>query len=98
MPSSVIRSYSYDAARRELGIVFQSGRRYAYIDVPPETYAAMKAAFAKGEFFNRHVRDHFTFRRDDDASRPRSSPDTPPPRRDRTRLRQSRHSHRDAPG
>jgi len=24
----------------------------------------MKAAFSKDEFFNRHVRDHFTFERD----------------------------------
>ena len=98
MPSSVIRSYHYDPARRELGVVFQSRRRYTYIDVPAETYAGMKAAFSKGEFFNRHIRDKFTFRRDDDAApRPRSPADTPPPRRDRMPLRQSRHSHRDGP-
>ena len=99
MPSSVIRSYRYDAARRELGVVFRSERRYTYIDVPAETYAAMKAAFSKGEFFNRHIRDKFTFRRDDGPpSTSRSSAGTPPPRRDRTPLRQSRHSHRDGPG
>ena len=99
MPSSVIRSYHYDPARRELSVVFQSRRRYTYIDVPAETYAAMKAAFSKGEFFNRHIRDKFTFRRDDDAApRPRSPADTPLARRDRTPLRQSRHSHRDGPG
>lgn len=100
MPSSVIRSYHYDAGRRELNVVFQSRRRYTYSDVPAETYAAMKAAFSKGEFFNRHIRDKFTFRRDDDGlpSRPRSPADTPPHRRDRRPLRQSRHSHRDGPG
>ena len=37
MPSSVIRSYHYDPARRELSVVFQSRRRYTYIDVPAET-------------------------------------------------------------
>ena len=67
MPSTVIRSYRYDPARRELSIEFQSRRRYVYSAVPAETYAAMKAAFSKGEFFNRHVRDNFRFRRDDDA-------------------------------
>ena len=98
MPSSVIRSYHYDPARRELGVVFQSRRRYTYSEVPAETYAAMKTAFSKGEFFNRHIRDKFTFRRDDDVSpRPRSPADTPPRRRDRTPPRQSRHSHRDGP-
>ena len=99
MPSSVIRSYHYDPARRALSVVFQSQRRYTYSEVPAETYAAMKAAFSKGEFFNRHIRDKFTFRRDDEGppSTPRSSADTPPPRRDRTPPRQSRHSHRDGP-
>ncbi len=63
MPSTVIRSYRYDRRRQALDIVFQSRRRYTYLGVPEETYDAMKAAFSKGEFFNRHIRDHFTFER-----------------------------------
>lgn len=63
MPSTVIRSYHYDHRRRELDIVFQSRRRYTYKGVPEETYDSMKAASSKGEFFNRHIRDHFTFER-----------------------------------
>ena len=65
MPSTVIRSYRYDAKRHELIIVFQSRRSYTYIDVPAETYAALKAASSKGEFFNRCIRDKFTFRRNE---------------------------------
>lgn len=67
MPSTVIRSYRYDRRRRALDIVFQSRRRYTYRDVPEETYDAMKAAFSKGEFFNRHIRDHFPFERTGEA-------------------------------
>lgn len=63
MPSSVIRSFTYDATRSELTIVFQSGRVYVYEDVPAEIHDAFRAAFAKGEFFNVHIRDRFTFRR-----------------------------------
>lgn len=63
MPSTVIRSYRYDRRRRALDIVFQSRRRYTYLGVPEETYDAMKAAVSKGEFFNRHIRDHFAFER-----------------------------------
>jgi hypothetical protein len=63
MPSTVIRSFSYDPASAELLIAFQSGRQYVYCDVPEEIYTAMKAAFAKGAFFNSHVRDHYSFRR-----------------------------------
>jgi hypothetical protein len=61
MPSSVIRSFNYDAGRRQLFIVFQTGRRYTYEDVPPEVYRDMKASFSKGEFFNERIRDHFSF-------------------------------------
>ena len=63
MPSSVIRSFSYDETRSELIIVFQSGRVYVYEDVPSDIYEAFRAAFAKGEFFNVHIRDRFAFRR-----------------------------------
>jgi hypothetical protein len=64
MPSSVIRSYEYSAPRQELRVTFQSGRRYRYQHVPAETYAEMKSAFSKGEFFNAHIRDHFPFIRE----------------------------------
>jgi hypothetical protein len=64
MPSTVIRSYSYDARRRELDIVFQTRRRYRYRHVPLATYAAMKVASSKGVFFNRHIRGRFEFSRE----------------------------------
>jgi hypothetical protein len=61
MPSTVIRSYRYDPARCQLAVVFQSGRRYVYEDVPNEVFESMKRAFSKGEFFNNHVRDQYRF-------------------------------------
>lgn len=64
MPSSVIRSYRYDPAQRRLELVFVSGRRYRYHDVPAETYTAMKDAFSKGEFFNAHIRDRYRHTRE----------------------------------
>lgn len=99
MPSSVIRSYRYDSDRRALAIVFQSGRRYVYEDVPAETYASMQAAISKGAYFNRNIRDSFTFRRDDDAEplMPRGPAGTLPPPHDRMPRRRSRHNHRDGP-
>jgi lysyl-tRNA synthetase class 2 len=59
MPSSVIRSFAYLPAERRLEIVFASGRRYAYLDVPAALVEDMRRAFAKGEFFNAHIRDRF---------------------------------------
>ncbi len=63
MPSTVIRSFHYDPARRALDIVFRTGRRYTYFEVAPETAEAMKAAFSKGEYFNAHIRDHHRYER-----------------------------------
>jgi lysyl-tRNA synthetase class 2 len=65
MPSTVIHSFSYNAMTRELSIIFQTGRRYTYEDVPEEIFKRMVGAFAKGEFFNSHIRNCFRFRRDD---------------------------------
>jgi hypothetical protein len=64
MPSTVIRSFQYEEASKTLLIVFQSGRRYRYVDVPAETVRAMRAAFAKGEFFNAHIRGRFAYEQD----------------------------------
>ncbi len=64
MPSTVIRFFRYDAAKRELLVVFQSGRRYVYRDVPQEIHDGMKASFSKGEYFNAHIRDRYTYERD----------------------------------
>jgi hypothetical protein len=61
MPSAVIRSFEYDAAARTLLIVFQSGRRYRYLDVPAQTVNELRSAFAKGEFFNAHIRGRFAY-------------------------------------
>jgi len=63
MPSSVIKSFSYDEQHRRLDIQFVSGRRYSYHDVPAKLAEAMRAAGSKGGFFNRRIRDRFDFSR-----------------------------------
>jgi lysyl-tRNA synthetase class 2 len=65
MPSTVIRSFSYDSAAQRLLVVFTTGRRYSYHGVPHALYDEMRAAFSKGEFFNARIRDRFAFTRDD---------------------------------
>ena len=61
MPSSVIRSCHYDPVDRHLDLVFLSGRRYRYHDVPEVTYDSMRRAFSKGEYFNAHIRQQFRY-------------------------------------
>ena len=62
MPSAVIRSFGYDEESRTLLVVFRSGRRYHYLDVPAEVVKELRAAFAKGEFFNAHIRGRYVYR------------------------------------
>ena len=61
MPSTVIRTFSYDPDERRLRVTFVSGRRYSYRDVPAELAEEMRLAFSKGIFFNRRIRDHFEY-------------------------------------
>jgi lysyl-tRNA synthetase class 2 len=62
MPSTVIRRFDYSPERRELRVEFVTGRRYLYRDVPEAEARAMSGAFAKGRYFNAHIRDRYRFR------------------------------------
>jgi lysyl-tRNA synthetase class 2 len=64
MPSSVIRSFRYEAPTQTLAITFTSGRRYRYFEVPASLFEAMEAAGSKGGFFNDQIRDRFRYSRD----------------------------------
>ncbi len=62
MPSTVIRRFDYSPQRRELVVEFVTGRRYVFLDVPEEEVAEMRSAFAKGRYFNAHIRDRYAAR------------------------------------
>ena len=63
MPSTSIRKSEYDPESKVLSVWFvASGKRYDYEAVPAEVYAAFRNAFAKGRFFNEHIRDRFRYR------------------------------------
>ena len=62
MPSTVIRRFDYRPETRELLIIFTTGRRYLYSDVPEEEVRGFRSAFSKGAYFNRRIRDHYCYR------------------------------------
>jgi KTSC domain len=71
MPSTAIGKIDYDAATQSLWIRFvTNGRRYLYSGVPLETADAFRHAFAKGSYFNRHIRDQFEVTLVDDPRNP----------------------------
>lgn len=63
MPSTVIRRFAWRAEAQALDVEFVTGRIYRYLAVPEEEAQAMRAAFSKGVYFNRHIRDCYEYRR-----------------------------------
>lgn len=55
--SSMIHAVGYDDARREMEVVFNSGRIYRYEGVPRTVYEALLAADSKGQYLRACVID-----------------------------------------
>ncbi|TIW25171.1 MAG: KTSC domain-containing protein, partial [Mesorhizobium sp.] len=68
----------YDTQRRILRVWFVgSGKCYEFEDVPPETFAGFRAAFAKGRYFNSYIRNRFRYRLVAAAGAPAAMPPIP---------------------
>jgi hypothetical protein len=61
MPSTVIRSLAYRPEARELDVLFTTGRRYLFHDVPPEVAEAFRNARIKGRHFNSRIRGRYRY-------------------------------------
>jgi hypothetical protein len=62
MASTVIRGAWYVPDREELDLLFVSGRRYIYSDVPLAIARAFAEAQSKGRFYNHQIRNRFACR------------------------------------
>lgn len=62
MPSTIIRAFDYRPDARELEVLFTTGRRYLYREVPPEAVERFRAAFSKGRHFNARIRGHYPYK------------------------------------
>ncbi|HEV2079603.1 MAG TPA: KTSC domain-containing protein [Allosphingosinicella sp.] len=61
MPSTVIRVATWHPERAELEVLFTTGRRYVYHDVPAEVAEAFGGARIKGRHFNSRIRGRYPF-------------------------------------
>jgi HTH-type transcriptional regulator/antitoxin HigA len=59
--SSAINSVAYQARKKRLIIIFVTGKIYEYEDVPRPVYEAFLAASSKGAYFNKVIRDRYSF-------------------------------------
>jgi lysyl-tRNA synthetase class 2 len=61
MPSTVIRSVAYRPETRELDVLFTTGRRYVFHEVPVQAAEDFRAARIKGRHFNARIRGRYRF-------------------------------------
>lgn len=67
MPSTVIASMGYNAETGVLKIHFVSGVTYAYENVPEKIYNQLRSSTAKGIYFNRHIKNRYSFKKVSDS-------------------------------
>ena len=60
--STVIRGAWYLPQRRQLDLLFISGRRYIYSGVPMAVARAFAEAQSKGRYYNAEIRNRFACR------------------------------------
>ena len=58
--SSMIRQVGYNPERRSMVVRFNTGRRYAYKEVPIKEYKALIGAESAGKHFNKKVKDMYS--------------------------------------
>lgn len=59
--SRAIHAIGYDPERLLLEVVFNTGRIYQFVNVPPEEYTALRDAESKGLYFSSHIRDAYAY-------------------------------------
>ena len=78
MPSTAIRSFSYDDQSHTLFVTFVDGDLYAYLDVEPKIYSGMAEAASKGRFFAYRVRNRYRYLKLPDPTSSSADPALPP--------------------
>ena len=61
--SEMLRLVGYDANMQILEVVFNTGDRYQYLDVPASEYEALMSAESLGQYMHKHIIGHYRFER-----------------------------------
>jgi len=61
--SEMLQYVGYDAKQKTLEVVFNSGERYQYFNVPASVYAEMMSADSIGQYMHKHIIGHYDYRR-----------------------------------
>ena len=61
--SEMLRLVGYDANMQILEVVFNTGDRYQYLDVPASEYEALMSAESLGQYMHKHIIGHYRYER-----------------------------------
>ena len=61
--SEMLQYVGYDAKQKILEVVFNSGDRYQYLEVPASVYEELMSADSVGQYMRKHIIDHYDYRR-----------------------------------
>jgi hypothetical protein len=61
--SSMLRRVRYDPKKRFLDVVFRTGEKYRYKDVPPDEYKRLMNAESLGKYMQRYIIDEYDVER-----------------------------------
>ena len=59
--SSMVAAVGYDANLQALIVLYNSGKAYQYMDVPPEVFSGLIEARSKGRYLLDHIIDHYPY-------------------------------------
>ena len=61
--SEMLQYVGYDAKQKILEVVFNSGERYQYFNVPASVYDELMSADSIGQYMHRHIIGHYDYQR-----------------------------------
>ena len=61
--SSMVLGVRYDEALFELEVIFRTGEKYRYKNVPLFVYEGLMNAKSQGQYMRKHILDRFDFER-----------------------------------
>ena len=61
--SEMLEYVGYDGKQKILEVVFNSGERYQYFDVPASVYDELMGAESIGQYMHRHIIGHYEYQR-----------------------------------
>ena len=61
--SEMLEYVGYDGKQKILEVVFNSGERYKYFNVPASVYDELMSAESIGQYMHKHIIGHYEYQR-----------------------------------